>query len=66
MTYSVEIPNGNTTYSVFWSVDKNSDQHSEEAGVNVEINKSYAATVKCAAGKKIVQNIEGIDLKSTE
>ena len=63
MSYSVEIPNGNTIYSVFWAADKLSEKHSIEAGVNVEINKNLAATVKCVGEDKIFQNIEGIDLK---
>ena len=66
MSYSVEIPNGNAIYSVFWAADKLSDKHPIEAGVNVEINKKLAATVKCVGEDKIVQNIEGIDLKPTE
>ena len=66
MSYSVEIPNGNAIYSVFLAADKLSEKHSIEAGVNVEINKKLAATVKCVGEDKIVQNIEGIDLKPTE
>ena len=66
MSYSVEIPNGNAIYSVFWAADKLSEKHSIEAGVNVEINNKLAATVKCVGEDKIVQNIEGIDLKPTE
>lgn len=66
MSYSVEIPNGNTIYSVFWGADRLSENHPIEAGVNVEINKKHAATVKCVGQNKIVQNIEGIDLRATE
>ena len=66
MSFSVEIPNGNTTYSVYWSVDRNSDQHPIEAGVNVEVNKKLTATVNCADENSIVQNIEGINLRPTE
>jgi hypothetical protein len=66
MSYAVAIPNGNTTYSVFWSVDRLTDKPLIEAGVNVEVNKRLAATVKCAGEKNIIQHIEGIDLKPTE
>ncbi|ART81376.1 hypothetical protein CBP31_00950 [Oceanisphaera profunda] len=66
ITYSVNIPNGNTDYNVFWSVDKLSDEHAVEAGVNVEINQELVATVKCVGEKSIVQNIEGIELQRTE
>ena len=66
MSYAVNIPNGNTIYNVFWGVDRLSDEHPIEAGVNVEINKKLAATVKCVGEKNIVQNIEGIELKREE
>ena len=65
MTYAVDIPNGKTTYNVFWSVDRLSDEHAIEAGVNVLINKELVTTVNCA-GENIVNNIEGIALKPTE
>jgi hypothetical protein len=66
LSYSIEVPNGNATYSVFWGADRLTDEHKIEAGVNVEINKSRVATVKCVGEKHIVQNIEGIDLKPLE
>jgi hypothetical protein len=65
-SYSVDIPNGNTTYNIFWSLYRlNNDQHAIEAGVNVIINNKQAATVKCSGGN-IEQNLEGIDLKTAE
>ena len=66
MSYSVEIPNGKTVYSVFWGVDRLSEEHGIEAGVNVEVSGKHAATVKCGENSKIIQNMEGIDLKATE
>jgi len=66
LSYTVEVPNGNTTYSVFWGADRLADAHPIEAGVNVEVNKKLIATVKCVGEKHIVQNIEGIDLKPIE
>ena len=65
MSYSVDIPNGKTTYNVFWGVDRLTDEHAIEAGVNVLISNKMAATIKCS-GKNIKQEIEGIDLKPTE
>ncbi|QFY43032.1 hypothetical protein F6R98_10730 [Candidatus Methylospira mobilis] len=65
LTYTVNIPNGNTVYGVFWGSDRLSDKHAIEAGVNVEVDGKLVATVNCA-GKNIVQNIEGIDLKAAE
>lgn len=66
LSYSVEIPNGKTVYSVYWGADRLTDEHKVEAGVNVEVNKNRVATVKCVGEKYIVQNIEGIDLKPAE
>jgi hypothetical protein len=70
MSYSVEIPSGAATYSVFWGVDKLMEGDKKdpqiEAGVSVEINKKQAASVMCSNSKPIVQNIEGIDLKPTK
>lgn len=63
ISYSVSIPNGNTVYSVFWSLDKLSESRAIEAGVNVEVKQKLVATVNCADAKRIVQNIEGIHLK---
>lgn len=65
MSYAVDIPNGNTTYSVFWGVDRITPEHAIEAGVNVLINNNLKATVPCS-GKNIEQHLEGIDLKPTE
>ena len=66
LSYSVEVPNGDTRYSVFWSADRLTDEHKIDAGVIVEVNKKLVATVKCVGEKHIVQNIEGIDLKPIE
>lgn len=66
MSYSVVIPNGKTVYSVFWGVDRLSEEHGIEAGVNVEVGGKHAATIRCGDEGKIIQNIEGIDLKATE
>ncbi len=60
MSYSVNIPNGNTTYSVFWSVDRMTDEHPISAGVHVTINGKHAATVSCVG--EVQQALEGIDL----
>lgn len=61
MSYTVSIPNGKTTYSVFWGVDRNDENHPVEAGVQVNIADKTVATVKCAQDK-ITNNIEGVDL----
>lgn len=64
MHYSVDIPNGNTIYSVFWSLDRLSPQQEETGGVTVTIDGSYVATVSCGSGG-IIQNLMGVDLPPT-
>lgn len=66
LSYTVEVPNGNTTYSVFLGADRLSKRHAVDAGVSVEVNKARVALVKSVGEKHIVQHIEGIDLKPTE
>lgn len=65
MSYAVDIPNGKTVYSVFWGVDRLSEEHVVEAGVNVLINGKQAAAVLCRPDT-VQQALEGIDLKPTE
>lgn len=65
MSYAVDIPNGKTVYSVFWGVDRLSEEHDIEAGVNVLINGKQAATVMCRPDT-VQQALEGIDLKPSE
>lgn len=59
MSYSVQIPNGNTVYEVFSSVDKMTEEG--ESGINVEIAGKHAATLTCKA-ETVINNIEGISL----
>lgn len=63
MSYSVSIPNGNTWYSVFWGVDRLTEEHAIEAGINVSQNGKHLATILCKPGA-VEQNMEGIDLQS--
>lgn len=65
ISYAVDIPNGKATYSVFYGVDRLTEDHAIEAGVNVLINNELVTTVNCS-GKDIVSNLEGVDLKPTE
>ncbi len=64
--YSIEVPNGDTTYRVFWSLDRLSETHRIDAGVEVEVGRKHVATVQCAEGKPILQKIEGIQLKPAD
>lgn len=66
LSYSVQVPNGATTYTVFWGMDRLTEGHPVDAGVTVEINGKFAAEVKCNAKKRILQNIEGIDLRPAD
>ena len=63
ISYSVEIPSGDTVYSVFSSFDK--IENKDEAGVAVIIKGKYVTTVQCS-GKEVVNNLEGVKLKPTE
>lgn len=63
---SVEIPNGKTTYSVFWGADRVSEDHPAEAGVNVLVNGEHKATVNCGDPDQAISNLEGVELKPTE
>ena len=65
LSYSVQVPNGNALYRVYWSLDRLTENHPVDAGVEVEISQKHVATVKCVGEKHIVQNIDGIDLKPT-
>ena len=65
MSYAVDIPNGKTSYSIFWGVDRMTEAHSIEAGVNVLNSGNLVATVNCVE-KGIINNLEGVDLKPTE
>ncbi|MBA4257354.1 MAG: hypothetical protein C0445_15980 [Polaromonas sp.] len=66
LSYTVELPNGNTLYRVFWGADRLTEAHAVEAGVHVEVNQRLVATVRCVGERHIVQNIEGIDLKPAD
>ena len=65
-SYSVAVPNGNTTYDVFWSEDRITEGRPVSAGVNVQVSKKHVATVRCVGEKHIVQKIVDTDLKSIE
>ena len=68
MNHSVEVPNGNTTYSVFYSLPLSSkkDAEPEQAGVRVIINKKDVAKMMCDFRKPFVEHIENIKLSATQ
>ncbi len=61
-SYSVDIPNGNTTYNVFWGQDALSPNAPPEAGVNV-LNQDRVVTTVLCEPNGLVQALEGIDLR---
>ena len=65
ITYSVNIPNGKTVYSVFLSVDRLTDEHAVDAGINIETNGRHIATIQCKSST-VQNNIEGIDLRAAD
>lgn len=65
MSYSVNIPNAEHVYTVFWGVDRLEEKHPIEAGVNVEKNGKLLATIYCKE-KGLINNLEGVDLKAAE
>lgn len=64
-SYAVDIPNDNAVYNVFWGVDRLTDKHPVEAGINVFVDKKLVTTINCA-DKDIVNNLQGVKLKATE
>jgi hypothetical protein len=62
-TYAVSVPDGATTYRVFFSWDSLAPNAEPEAGVEVQRDTTTIATVTCAKNHKILQELEGIDLR---
>lgn len=65
ISYSVNIPNNDHLYRVFWSVDRLSEEHDVEAGVEIEKKGELLATVYCKPDT-VEQKLEGVDLKPAE
>ena len=59
--YAINIPNGKTIYRVNESLDKMT--HQRTAGVEVSSNEKLLATVECAANKKVISKLQGINLR---
>lgn len=62
-TYTVNIPNANTTYSVFSVLDKNTFESS--SGVSVYQNKQHKATIQCDQSQPITEDLFDIDLPAS-
>lgn len=61
ISYSVIIPNADTRYAVFTSVDRLSDEHEFEAGVIATVRGEQVAQVLCR--EPIIHNLDGVDLR---
>ncbi len=59
--YAINIQNGKTIYRVNESLDKMT--HQRIAGVEVSSNEKLLATVECAANKKVISKLQGINLR---
>lgn len=58
---SIDVPNGDTNYSIFYGVDRLTDAHAVEAGVNVEMPNGKYSQVLCNPKAKIISNLSEID-----
>lgn len=65
ITYSVNIPNGSTVYSVFSGLDRLAEDHPLEAGINVMSDGAHIATIACRS-ETVENNMEGIDLRQED
>ena len=59
----MRIPNGNTFYEVFDSVDR--VEQTAEAGIYVEASGKNVATINCKMDT-LVSNLDGVKLRPTE
>lgn len=64
MTYSVNIPNGETEYRVFSGTDKDPSEP-KSAGVNVYKGENLLATVECVP-TTVQDDLIGLNLKRAE
>lgn len=65
ISYAVNIPNGDYNYNVFWGVDRLTEEHAVEAGVNVEKKGKLLTTIYCQE-KGLINNLEGVKLKPAD
>ena len=64
ITYSITIPNGETKYTVFTSLDRVSDAHDSEAGVFATVGDNEVARILCK--DMITSNMMDVDLKQED
>lgn len=59
---TVDIPNGNTIYSVYWGADKLDTDAPSSGGVSISINNEDKGSISCASAP-VTNNTEGIKFK---
>ncbi len=62
MGYSVTLPNGAITYTVFYSVDRMTEGFPLTSGVTVANKNQRIATIYCLSNT-LNESLQGIDLK---
>ena len=63
--YSINIPINNEDYKIFYSVDRNSDNHYINSGVDILSNNRNDKIIRCLKNT-VKQSIEYLDLKLGE
>lgn len=65
--YTVNVPNGHITYTLYSSMDRLTEDHKTESGIIVQKANKEIARILCDENNKFyTNNIEGIDLPSEE
>ncbi|MGB2065625.1 MAG: hypothetical protein ACPHUL_10720, partial [Marinomonas gallaica] len=65
MGYSVTLPNGQYTYTAFYSVDRMTEGFPLTSGITVANKNQHIATIYCLSNT-LNESLQGIDLKDDE
>lgn len=67
ISYSVNIPNGDITYTVYSSIDKLAEEQKAEAGIMVQNKDKLLARILCHVDDpSYINAMEGVDLPPEE
>lgn len=61
INYSVTVPDGNTEYSAYFSIDRLSDTQQVHAGVQIESEGREVDSIECISDS-LIQSLEGAHL----
>ena len=64
-TYSVILPSGDKSYTVYSSFDRLADKLEFEYGIHVQVRGRQVANLLCRADD-VIDNLEGVDLPAAE